>query len=86
MSVMVHRKNAEISTASDHVDRAAIAAPVAAVARFLRKAIIGSASFFARTMQAVSEARLQEAKIEVELYRNRYKHSSKNDDDLPVVR
>jgi hypothetical protein len=26
------------------------------------------------------------ALIEAELYRNRYKHSSKNDDDLPIVR
>ena len=26
------------------------------------------------------------AKIEAELYLNRYRHSSKNDDDLPVVR
>ena len=86
MSILAHQKNVEISTTAGHVDRAAIATPVAVVARFLRKAIIGSASFFARTMQAVSEARLQEAKIEVELYRNRHKHSSRNDDDLPVVR
>jgi hypothetical protein len=86
MSILVHRKNVEIYTTVGHIDRAAIAAPVVAVARFLSKAIIDSARFFARTMQAASEARLQQAKIEVELYRNRYKHSSKNDDDLPVVR
>jgi len=86
MSILAHRKNAEISTTAGHVDRAAIDAPIMAVAHFLRKAIVASARFFARTMQAVSEARLQQAKIEVELYRNRYKHSSKNDDDLPVVR
>ena len=29
---------------------------------------------------------MQKALIEAELYRNRYKHSSKNDDDLPIVR
>jgi hypothetical protein len=86
MSILAHRKNAEISTAAGHVDRAAIAAPVAAVVRFLRKAIVASAKFFVRTMQAVAEARLQQAKIELELYHNRYKHSSKNDDDLPIVR
>jgi pyrimidine operon attenuation protein/uracil phosphoribosyltransferase len=79
MSILAHRKNAEISTTAGHVDRVA-------VVRFLRKAIVAGARFFARTMQAVSEARLQQAKIEIELYRNRYKHASKNDDDLPVVR
>ncbi len=85
MSVLAHRKNVEISTAADHVNRAAIAAPITAVTRFLRNATIGGTRFFARTMQAISEVRLQQAKIEVELYRNRYKYSSKNDDDLPVV-
>ena len=37
-------------------------------------------------MEIVSEAQMQKALIETELYRNRYKHSSKNDDDLPIVR
>ena len=86
MSVLAYRKNVEVFTTPDHVDRAVIVALVVAVVRFLRKAIVASAKFFARAMQAVSEARLQQAKIEVELYRNRYKHSSKNDDDLPIVR
>ena len=35
---------------------------------------------------AIAEARVQKAMIEAELYLNRYKHSSKNDDDLPVLR
>jgi len=86
MSVLAHRKNVGISTAFDQLDRAAIAAPVVAVARFLRKTIVASAKFFVRAMNTVAEVRLQQAKIEVELYRNRYKHSSKNDDDLPVLR
>jgi len=85
MSVMVHRKNMEISTASDHVDHAAIVAPDLAIVRFLHKAVVASTKFFVRTMRAVSEAQLHRAKIEVELYHNRYKHTSKNDDDLPVV-
>ena len=34
---------------------------------------------------AIGEARLQKAMIEAELYRNRYMHTSKNDDDLPIV-
>jgi hypothetical protein len=32
-----------------------------------------------------AEARLHRAIIELEFYRNRYKHSSKNDDDLPIA-
>jgi hypothetical protein len=86
MSVIAHRKNVEIPAAAGQAGRTAIASAVPAIAGFLRRAIVGSARFFVRTMQAVSEARLQQAKIEVELYRNRYKHSSKNDDDLPIVR
>ena len=35
---------------------------------------------------AIAEARVQKAMIEAELYLNRYKYSSKNDDDLPVLR
>ena len=37
-------------------------------------------------VEAIAEARVQKAIIEAELYRNRYLHSSKNDDDLPIVR
>jgi hypothetical protein len=35
---------------------------------------------------AIAEARVQKAMIAAELYLNRYKHASKNDDDLPVLR
>jgi hypothetical protein len=35
---------------------------------------------------AIAEARAQKAMIEAELYLNRYRHTSKNDDDLPIVR
>jgi hypothetical protein len=34
----------------------------------------------------IAEARLHKALLEAELYRNRYTHTSKNDEDLPVVR
>ena len=86
MSILAHRKNAEISTASDRVGHAAIVAPVVAIACFIRKVIVASAKFFVRAMRTVAEARLHRAQIEVELYCNRYKHCSKNDDDLPIVR
>jgi hypothetical protein len=42
-------------------------------------------SITAHAAQAVSEARMHKAAIEAELYLNRYKHSSKNDDDLPIA-
>jgi hypothetical protein len=34
----------------------------------------------------IAEVRENRRKIETELFRNRYHHSSKNDDDLPIVR
>jgi len=36
-------------------------------------------------IEAIAEARTHRAMIEAELYLKRYKHSSKNDDDLPVL-
>jgi len=36
--------------------------------------------------RAYIEDRLLRAALEAELYRGRYKHSNKNDDDLPIVR
>ena len=40
----------------------------------------------ARFSRALAEKRVHRAGIESELFRGRYKHSSKNDDDLPIVR
>jgi hypothetical protein len=34
----------------------------------------------------MAEVRENRRKLETELFRNRYHHSSKNDDDLPIVR
>jgi hypothetical protein len=39
-----------------------------------------------RFSTAFAQQRMHRALIEAELYRNRYTHSSKNDDDLPIVR
>jgi hypothetical protein len=86
MSALAHRKSVEIPASAGHADCAAIAVPAVAFVRILRNAIVGSAKFFVRIMQTVAEARLHQAEIELELYLNRYKHSSKNDDDLPMVR
>ena len=86
MSVIAPSNNVEIPIAAGQANRTTIASSVSAIVTFLRKAMVGSARFFVRTMQAVTEARMHQVAIEVELYRNRYKHSSKNDDDLPIIR
>jgi hypothetical protein len=39
-----------------------------------------------RFRDVMVEVRESRRKIEAELFRNRYHHSSKNDDDLPIVR
>ena len=39
-----------------------------------------------RLRDVMAEVRESRRKIEAELFRNRYHHSSKNDDDLPIVR
>ncbi len=82
MSVIAHRNNVEIPTTVGQADRTTIASSVSAIVTSCESI----AQDFSRTLQAVAEARMHKAAIEVELYRNRYKHSSKNDDDLPIVR
>jgi len=85
MSVIAHRKSAEISAAAGQADRAAVASPVSATVSFLRNAIGSGISLLMRVAEVIAEARLHKAAIEAELYQNRYRHSSKNDDDLPIV-
>jgi hypothetical protein len=41
---------------------------------------------FLQLRDAMAEARESRRKLEAELFRNRYHISSKNDDDLPIVR
>jgi len=74
--------------------RSPAARPIRAQSALIFWAIVGFALTAASRLgklivdasEVIAEARTQRAKIEVELYRNRYRHSSKNDDDLPVVR
>jgi hypothetical protein len=54
--------------------------------RRLRNALAATGRLIVNVYEIIGEARLQKAMIEAELYRNRYMHTSKNDDDLPVVR
>jgi hypothetical protein len=86
MSVIAHRKNVEISATAGRAGRAAIASLVPAIVSFLRKAIKSGTRLLMHIVEVIAEARMHKAAIEAELYLNRYKHSSKNDDDLPIVR
>jgi hypothetical protein len=88
MSIVAHstRKNVKLPATAGRADRLPIALAVPAIVGLLRKAFVRSARLLMHAAQAVAEARMQRAVIEAELYRNRYKHSSKNDDDLPIVR
>ena len=86
MSVIAHSKHVEIPAAADQAACAAVASSVPAIVGFLRKAIGSGVKLLKRVAAAVVEARVHQVAIELELYRNRYKHSSKNDDDLPIVR
>jgi hypothetical protein len=56
------------------------------IASRLRKMFAAAGRLCVNIFDAIAEARAQKAMIEAELYLNRYKHTSKNDDDLPVVR
>ena len=53
-----------------------------AVANTLMKA----APLLSRVRQSVAQARADRTRIEAELFHGRYHLSSKNDDDLPLVR
>ena len=47
---------------------------------------IKTGTFLRVVIDAIVEAREQRALIESQLYHGRYKHSSKLDDDLPILR
>jgi hypothetical protein len=48
--------------------------------------LVGAGRWSARVFEAIAEARMHRAMIEAQLYLNRCKYASKNDDDLPVLR
>jgi hypothetical protein len=85
MSVIAHRKNVEISAAAGQPDRAATASLVPAIVSFQHKAIRSGTKLLLHVVEVIAEAQIQRAAIEAELYLNRYKYSSKNDDDLPMI-
>ena len=55
--------------------------------RRLANCTVASAlDLLARLRETIVEVRENRRKLEAELFRNRYHISSKNDDDLPIVR
>jgi hypothetical protein len=52
----------------------------------LASAMARPASFLFRLRRSVAQARAERARVEAELFHGRYHLSSKNDDDLPLVR
>ena len=56
------------------------------VANFAQKALPKLARLFKQGVEANAESCKHRAAIETEMYLHRYRHSSKNDDDLPVMR
>lgn len=80
------RKDTQFPAMAGRIGRASITSALSVAANIAREAAVKSARLFMHAVDAIAEARMQRAAIEAELYRNRYKHSSKNDDDLPVVR
>jgi len=88
MSLATYR-NSNKSKASGHarqIDRVQAGAGTPTIASRLRKMFTTAGRLCVNIFDAIAEARAQKAMIEAELYLNRYKHTSKNDDDLPVIR
>lgn len=56
------------------------------LAAFIAKAVRPARTLVARFSCALAEHRIHWPAIEMELFRGRYKLSTKNDDDLPIVR
>ena len=79
------RNDAEFATARVRGNRSPTMSAASVAAAFVRKVAMKSTRLFMHAAQSIAEARMQRAAIEVQLYLNRYHHSSKNDDDLPVV-
>ena len=88
MSLATYR-NSNKSKASGRVrriDRVQAGAGTPTIAGHLRKMFAAAGRLCVNVFDAIAEARVQKAMIEAELYQKRYLHSSKNDDDLPVIR
>jgi hypothetical protein len=74
-----------MSVIATELERLSIAAAVSAAIGFVRAATMKCVRLIGTAVDVIAEARMQKAALEAELYLNRYRHTSKNDDDLPVV-
>ena len=83
---LYHNSNRSNVTGHDRQKRFVNSIPTATISKKLRYVIGSAGQLIATICNAIAEARLHKALIEAELYRNRYMHTSKNDDDLPLVR
>jgi hypothetical protein len=54
--------------------------------RLANRTVASALDLFAQLHETIVEARENRRKLEAELFRNRYRISSKNDEDLRVVR
>jgi hypothetical protein len=70
---------------SRHAGPKPAAGHVPAFLGFLRRAAVRSVHLLMQASNAFAEARMHRAMIEAEFYGNRYRHASKNDDELPIV-
>ena len=88
MSLATYRNSNKSKTSgrARQMHRVQAGAGTPTIASRLRKMFAAAGRLCVNIFDAIAEARVQKAMIEAELYRNRYMHSSKNDDDLPVVR
>jgi hypothetical protein len=85
LSLQGNRKHWGLPAGASPAVRKPIAYRLTPIFAFVRTAAVKSARFLVHASEAFAEARMHMAMIEVELYRNRYTHDSKNDDDLPIV-
>ncbi len=52
----------------------------------IARTLWGATSLLSNLQRSVAQARADRARVEAELFHGRYHLSSKNDDDLPLVR
>jgi hypothetical protein len=52
----------------------------------IARTLAGAASLLSRLQHSAAQARADRTRVETELFHGRYHLSSKNDDDLPLVR
>jgi hypothetical protein len=60
--------------------------PLHRISLDLTRMLVKVASLLSHLQQSVAQARTDRARIEAEMFRGHYHLSSKNDDDLPLVR